>query len=101
MLTTDSAAVGMIRVEPELLDIPQHDGWDDSTLDTVLVSFAHCVPAEGVSCREQSSGRRVTLARYSRFVTADLVQKVVRANRTQLLRDLEAEYSQLCGRLEG
>jgi len=101
MLTTDSTAVGLIRVEPTLREIAQYDAWDDSTLDTLLASYAHYVPADEGSLPEPSSSHLVTLARVSRVVASDSVQTVVRANRAQLLLDLEAEYLRIGGRLEG
>ena len=101
MLTIESTAVGMIRIEPVDQEIPQQDGWDDSTLDMLFASYAQCAHIDEGSLDERISRRLVTLARYSRIVTSDTAQTVVRANRAQLLRDLEAEYSQICGRLEG
>jgi hypothetical protein len=101
MLTTDGTAVGLIRIEPVDREIPQSDGWDDSTLDTLFASYAQCAHIDEGSLDERISRRLVTLARYSRIVTNDSAQTVVRSNRAQLLRDLEAEYSAICGRLEG
>ena len=88
MLTIDSTAVGMIRIEPVDREIPQHGEWDDSTLDTLFASYAQCAHIDERSLGESKATRLVTLARYSRIVTNDMAQTVVRANRAQLIRDL-------------
>jgi len=101
MLTIDSTSVGMIRIESVDREIPQPDGWKDSTLDMLFASYAQCAHLDEGSLEEPISTRLVTLARYNRIVKNDTAQTVVLANRAQLLRDLEAEYSAICGRLEG
>jgi hypothetical protein len=101
MLITDSTAVGLIRVEPVERESSHPDGWDDSTLDMLFASYGQCAHIDESSLVEPIARRLVTLARYSRMVITDTAQTVVRSNRAQLLRDLETEYSAICGRLEG
>ena len=83
-ISTESALVGTIDIEHSPAE-SAWQVWDDSTLEQVLASFAKC---EASAAEPFSRIRHLMLAANH--------ESIVRVNRTQLLRDLEAEYEKLC-----
>jgi hypothetical protein len=93
MSLAQSPVIGTIQIEPRAPDADFELACDDSTLELLLNSFAHC---ESLAEDGDQSICLVASTRLSRYGldTGD-AQVAVRADVARLLHDLQCEYREL------